>query len=122
MSQGSRPKRVGDLVRGELSILLTRDVRDPGVHSITVTRVHMSPDLQLARVYYTGPEEEGDRRDTARALKRARPYLRRQLGQRLQLRRVPELAFHYDDSAERQSRIARLFDEIAADRRQDSDI
>ena len=88
MSQGSRPKRVGDLVRGELSILLTRHVRDPGLRAITVTRVHMSPDLQLARVYYTGPEEERDRRDTARALKRARPYLRRQLGQRLQLRRV----------------------------------
>jgi ribosome-binding factor A len=81
----------------------------------------MSRDLQQARVYYTGPDSETDRRDTTRALRRTRPYLRRQLAQRLKLRHVPELAFEYDESAVRQDRIARIFDKIAAERPVDSD-
>lgn len=116
MAQGSRPERVGDLVRTELSELLLRQVRDPGVARITITHVRMSKDLQQARVYYTGPDSELDRRDTARALRRTRPFLRRLLAPRLKLRHVPELTFVYDDSAERQDRIAQIFDKIAAER------
>jgi len=121
MAQGSRPERVGDLVRTELSQLLLRHVRDPGVAQITITHVRMSKDLQQARVYYIGPDSEMDRRETARALRRTRPYLRRLLAPRLKLRHVPELAFVYDDSAERQDRIARIFDKIAAERPVESD-
>lgn len=121
MSQGSRPERVGDLIRNELSILLLRHVRDPGVAQISITHVRMSRDLQQARVYYTGSDAAADRREIARALRRTRPYLRRQLAQRLNLRHVPELAFEYDDSAARQDRIAQLFDQIAAERPIESD-
>ena len=121
MAQGSRPDRVGDLVRTELSVLLLRHVRDPGVARITLTHVRMSRDLQQARVYYTGPDSEIDRRETARALRRTRPFLRRMLAQRLKLRHVPELAFEYDDSAARQDRIARIFDKLATERPVESD-
>ncbi len=121
MAQGSRPERVGDLVRTELSQLLLRHVRDPGVAQITITHVRMSKDLQQARVYYTGHDSEMDRRDTARALRRTRPYLRRLLAPRLKLRHVPDLAFVYDDSTERQDRIAQIFDKIAAERPVESD-
>jgi ribosome-binding factor A len=121
MAQGSRPERVGDLVRTELSQLLLRQVRDPGVARITITHVRMSKDLQQARVFYTGPDSETDRRETARALRRTLPYLRRLLAPRLKLRYVPELAFAYDDSAERQDRILQIFDKIAAERPVESD-
>ncbi len=113
MGHGSRPERVGDLIRSELSLQLTRHVRDPGVRHVTVTHVRMSKDLQQARVFYTGPEDDTGRRDTARALRRARPFLKRQLGQRLQLRHVPELRFEHDDTVAQQDRVARLFDQIA---------
>lgn len=73
----------------------------------------MSKDLQQARVFYTGPEDDTGRRDTARALRRARPFLKRQLGQRLQLRHVPELRFEHDDTVAQQDRVAHLFDQIA---------
>ena len=54
MAQGHRPDRVGDQIRQELSELLSRGaVHDPGIGFITLTRVQVSPDLQLARVYYT---------------------------------------------------------------------
>ena len=112
MAHGSRPDRVGDLIRSELSVQLTRHVRDPGVRHVTVTHVRMSKDLQQARVFYTCPDDADGRRDTARALRRARPFLKRQLGQRLQLRHVPELRFEYDDTVAQQDRVASLFEQI----------
>jgi ribosome-binding factor A len=117
MTQGTRTRRVAERVRTELSTLLARNVRDPGVLGVTVTDVRMTADLQLARVYYT-LLAGSDRRTAARGLRRARAYLRREIGQRLQLRQVPEIRFLYDDSTERQDRIARIFDDIERERRE----
>ena len=121
MAQGTRTRRVAERVRTELSTLLARTVRDPGLLGLTVTDVRMTADLQLARVYYT-LLTGSDRRSAARGLRRARPYLRREIGQRLQLRQVPEIRFLFDDSAERQDRIARIFDDIERERRETAGI
>lgn len=112
MAQGSRPERIADQIRGELGQMLTRDVHDPGIGFVTVTRVQVSADIQQARVYYTALGDEKARRDSARALDRALPFLRRQLGARLRLKRVPELAFSYDDSIAGQDRIERILNEL----------
>lgn len=114
MSQGSRPDRVADQIRAELAQLLARDVHDPGIGFVTLTRVQVSPDLQQARVYYTALGDDQARRGSTRALDRAAPFLRRQIGARLRLRRVPELKFLYDDSIAGQDRIERLLNEIHA--------
>ena len=120
MSQGSRPDRVADLIRGELATLLTRDVHDPGIGFVTITRVQVSPDIQLARVFYTSLGDEKARKNTEKAIERAMPFLRRQIGSRLRLKRVPELKFHYDDAVAGQDRIDQLLNEIhAADRKRD---
>jgi len=122
MSQGSRPERVGDQVRSELAALLARDVHDPGIGFVTLTRVQVTPDLQQARVYYTALGDEQSRRNTARALDRAAPFLRRQIGSRLRLKRTPELTFHYDESIAGQDRIEQLLNELkAAPARSDDD-
>ena len=107
------------MIRGELSSLLVRQVRDPGVRPVTVTRVKMTKDLLQARVYYTALTDAPGQREAERALRRARPFLKRQLGQRLRLRHVPELTFFHDDAVEQQDRVARLLDEIAASRADD---
>ena len=112
MSQGSRPDRVADQVRGELGLLLTREVHDPGIGFVTVTRVQVSADLQQARVFYTVLGDEKARRSSERALERAVPFLRRQLGARLRFKRVPELKFLYDESIAGQDRIEQLLNEI----------
>jgi ribosome-binding factor A len=112
--QGSRPARVGDQIREELSELLTREVKDPGIGLITVTHVKVSADLQVARAYWTIMGDEKSRKETAKALERAMPFLRRQIAGRLRLKRVPELAFQYDESIERQERIEALLQEIHA--------
>jgi ribosome-binding factor A len=114
MSQGSRPERVADQIRGELASLLTRDVHDPGIGFVTLTRVRVTPDLQQAHVYYTALGDEKSRRNTEQALARATGFLRRQIGARLRLKRTPELTFHYDESIAGQDRIEQLLSEIQA--------
>ena len=110
---GHRPDRVGDQIRQELSELLARgQVHDPGIGFVTLTRVAVTPDLQLARVYYTSLGDPKARRETARALERATPFLRRQVGSRLQLRRVPELEFRFDESIAHQDRIEQILRDL----------
>ena len=115
MSQGSRPDRVADQIRSELAMLLAREVHDPGIGFVTLTRVQVSPDLQLARVFYTALGDDKARKNRARALERAAPFLRRQIGSRLRLKRVPELKFVYDESIAGQDRIEQLLNELHAD-------
>lgn len=113
MAQGHRPDRVGDQIRQEISELLTRGtVHDPGIGFITLTRVKVSADLQVARVFYTSLGDEKARRETARALDRATPFFRRHIGSRLQLRRVPELEFRFDESIANQDRIEQILQEL----------
>ena len=118
MSQGSRPDRVAGQVRAELALLLTREVHDPGIGFVTITRVQVTPDLQQARVFYTALSSSGDeartRAQSAQALVRATPFFRRQIGSRLHLKRVPELTFIYDESIAGQDRIERLLNELHA--------
>jgi ribosome-binding factor A len=117
MAQGSRPERVGEEILHELGQLLAREVHDPGIGFVTLTRTKVSPDLQLVRVYYTQLGDEQARRETARALERATPFLRRQIGARIRLRRVPEIRFEFDRSVEHQERIERILLDIEAERR-----
>jgi ribosome-binding factor A len=112
----SRPTRVADQIRVEISDLLARQVHDPGIGFLTVTHVKVTPDLQQARVYYTTLGDEKGRRETERALQRATAFLRRHLGSRLRLRRVPELQFFFDESIERQDRIERILQDLQNER------
>ena len=93
--------------------MLTRgDVRDPGIGFITLTRVKVSPDLQVARVFYTSLGDPQARGETARALERATPFFRRQIGSRLRLRRVPEIEFRFDDTIQHQDRIEQILRDL----------
>jgi ribosome-binding factor A len=114
MAQGSRTARVADQIRGEIAAMLAREVHDPGIGFVTITRVTVTPDLQQARVYYTALGDDTARRNTERALGRAAPFLRRQIGSRLRLKRTPEIEFLYDESIAGQDRIERLLNEIRA--------
>ena len=113
MPQGYRPHRVGDQIRQELSEVLARgEVHDPGIGFITLTRVLVSPDLQLARVFYTTLGDPTARRETAQALERATPFLRRKIGGRLRLRRVPTIEFRFDESIKHQDRIEQILRDL----------
>lgn len=90
-------------------------VHDPGIGFITITRVKVTADLQLARVYYTTMGDPKARQETQKALERALPFLRRQVGSRLQLRRVPELQFLFDESVTHQDRVEQILRDLHAE-------
>lgn len=108
-----RAQRVGDLIQQEISRLLLKEVRDPRIAFVTITGVEPTNDLQLARVYYTVMSDDAAARDACGdGLRSAVPFLRRELGRVLRLRRVPELEFRYDNSIAYGCRIEELLKEI----------
>jgi len=112
MSVTRRQRRISELLKEEISILLQREARDPRLEDVTVTDVEISPDLRHARVYVS---VIGDRQAKAKALKgleRATGFLKRGLAARVTLRRIPNLTFHLDDSVERGQRIMELLHQI----------
>lgn len=111
----SRPERVGEQIREDLCMLLRTSAADPALESVTVTHVRMTRDLQNARVYYTARGDAAQRRRAGRGLRRAASFLRGRLGRRLRLRHVPALTFAYDDSMEREQRIAHVLAELGLD-------
>lgn len=114
-----RQQRVQELLFQELSILVSNELEDPQLSLITVTNVVVSRDLRNARVYVHHDESETSRRTVLRRLDRATPFIRRELAQRLSLRVVPELTFHYDDTPERAARVDELIQLIRSERGED---
>ena len=116
-----RSHRVGEAIHKSVSALLSRGLRDPRIGFVTVTSVDVTPDMHLARVYYTVVGDDKSRRDTAVGLEKAAPYIRRQLAGQLKLRYMPELIFAYDASVDYGVRIESLLKEIADGRESDSE-
>src|SRR5918999_3385222 len=98
MALSHRVERIQEQVREEVSQMLATEVRDPGVGLVTLTRVKVTADLSLARVYWTILGDEKDRATTKKALERTAGYLRHLLATRMSLRRVPEVKFQFDES------------------------
>ena len=113
--KGDRPARVAERIREELSVLLQRKVNDPGLASVTITDVTITPDLKISHVNYTALVDESERKEVIKALRRAEGFLRRELGAVLGLRSAPALRFHYDDSYERGVRIDSLLKKVHED-------
>jgi ribosome-binding factor A len=109
-----RTDRIDELLRQEISDLLTREVADPRIGFATVTDVETAPDLSHARVWVSVIGQPEDRAVTVRALERAMPFIRHELGKRLRLRRIPEFSVRLDESIERGSRVMQLINELEA--------
>ncbi len=119
MSQ--RTERIDELLRQEIGQALEREVADPALGFVTVTDVETSPDLSHARVWVSMIGDDEHRKATLAALRRAMPYIRRGLGAKLRLRRIPELDVRVDNSVERGTRVLRILDELEAGRLPEDD-
>lgn len=112
-----RPVRVGERMRDELALLLSRVVKDPRVGGVIVTGVELTSDLRLAKVAFRLLEggDEARIREAEVGLKSAHAVLRRELTQRMGLRFAPELRFRYDEGQDARTRIEELLEEIRRD-------
>ena len=120
MSQ--RTERIDQLLREEISRLLTEEVADPRVGFATITDVETTPDLRHARVWVSVIGQPAERTATIAALSRAMPFVRRELGRTLRIKRIPDLHVELDDTAERGTRVLRLLDELDTGHAPDRDL
>jgi ribosome-binding factor A len=117
-----RTDRIDQLLREEIGRLVTEEVADPRVGFATVTRVETTPDLRHARVWVSVIGQPAERRATVAALSRAMPFVRRELGKTLRLKRIPDLHVELDDTAERGTRVLQLLDELESGTVRDDDL
>lgn len=110
-----RQRRVAQQIHRELGQLLMREARDPRLSAVTITEVRVTPDLLLARIYFSVLGDVEAKKEAQAGLERAGGFLRTQLAERLRLRFVPDLSFLLDESADYGQRIDELLDQIAAE-------
>jgi ribosome-binding factor A len=108
---GERTARLDELLREEISTIVSREVRDPRIGFVTITDVEVTSDLRQATVWASIIGSETQRKTSLRALSNAMPFVRRRLGE-LRLRRIPELQVREDDSSIRGTRVLRLIEEL----------
>jgi len=100
------------LIRKEISQILVSELKDPRIGLVTITKVSVSDDLRVARVYYSVFGGEEQREDSYQGLASATGYIKRELGRRVRLRYMPEINFMLDDSLEYGEHIEKLLQRV----------
>ena len=118
-----RAKRVSELLRARLTENISRELGDERLSRVVVTGVVLGDDLGLAKVSVRllGDDSPGERKAALKTLAKASPRLRRAVGEKLGLRRVPELRFTFDEGPDAAGRVEELLREIANERAEKSD-
>lgn len=118
-SDGRRTKRVAELIQRHFADVLRREVDDPRFAAVVVTGVEVTDDLLIAKIgvrLLVAEDDTKQRRDIVERLRRAAPRLRRAITPRLELKRAPELRFHYDVGPDAHQRVGELLREVEAER------
>jgi ribosome-binding factor A len=111
-----RTERLAELIRRELGRILSGGLGDPRIGFVTLTRVEVSPDLTLARVYLSVLDSPAKERTTLQGLNSAKRRIRGELGEALELRRMPELAFFADRGVKQSIRISGILTDLERER------
>ncbi len=111
----SRLRRISEQVKRELATLFALTVKDPRVRFVTINAVEVSPDLSLAKVYFTAMNLQGEQQELEKTVNSLAGFLRRELGRSLHLRVIPQLRFYYDDSIEQGAHLSSLIDAAVAE-------
>jgi ribosome-binding factor A len=109
-----RSVRLAEEIREEVAGIVARELKDPRIGFVTVTRVELTADLRMARVHVGVLGDEAQREKTMAALGQAAGYVRHALGRRIRVRHTPDVQFLYDHGLEAAERVARLLEEASA--------
>lgn len=115
MTSFSRAQRVSGHIQKALTDILKKDIKDPRIDMVTITRVKLTNDLRIARIYFTLTGSKKTIEEASAGFKSARGYLKRTLAQQLGLRYMPNIEFFYDDSFDYASHIDELLRSIKKD-------
>lgn len=107
-----RQQRVAEFLRDEISDIIRREMRDPRLGFVSITRVEVSPDLRYAKVFASVYGSEEEQAATIDALNGATGFIRRLLKPRMRIRHIPELTFRLDRSMEYAEQVTRTLNEL----------
>lgn len=107
-----RANRVGEQMKKELGDIIGRKIKDPRIGFVTVTDVSVTGDLQQATVYISVLGDENQKENTLKALAKAKGFIRSEIGQRIRLRKTPEISFEFDESISYGNRIQTILHQI----------
>ncbi|KYZ77250.1 ribosome-binding factor A [Anaerosporomusa subterranea] len=110
-----RIEKVQEFIKQEISQIILTDLKDPRVGFVTVTRVEVTGDLQHAKIFISLMGSPEQKESTLQGLQRALGFMRTEIGKRLRLRMIPDLALAVDESLDHSVRIQKLLDEIKQD-------
>jgi ribosome-binding factor A len=115
-----RMLQLAEQVREHIALMLVRgEIADPRIRGVTLNSVKMSPDLQIAKVYFSVLGEKVKRLEVEKALKQASGFIRRDLGKILLVRYTPAIIFYYDDSIEYSVKMGALISKVSEELRDD---
>lgn len=108
-----RINRISEEVRKTVSELLTMEIKDPRISPmVTVTKVKVTGDLSYANIYVSVLGDQEAKDDTLEGLESAKGFIRKEIGNRIDLRYVPEPVFHLDESIEQGIYMSKLIDKV----------
>lgn len=112
MQPSRRAQKLGHQIQHEISLMLTRDLKDRRIGFVTLTGVEMSKDLRYAKVFVSTMGSSEEREQSLEALNHAAGWIRHELGQRIRVKFLPAIIFITDTSQEYGERIDQLLDKI----------
>ena len=115
MTSTLRQKRVADRLQVEISELFQREMNDPRLELVTVTRVIIDRELEYANVFVCTLGDEARQAEVLAILKGAHGFIRREIGRRVKLRRTPEIIFHWDPAPDKGEQVEQLLDRLRAE-------
>jgi ribosome-binding factor A len=119
--EGKRSEKIADLIQKEISHMLVRTLKDPRIGFVTITRVAVSEDYRMAKVYFSVPGSSDEREKSTDGLNSAKGYVRKELGRRIRLKHVPEITFEFDPSIEYAIHIGEVIEQIKKEREDKGD-
>lgn len=116
-----RSHRVGEQMKKELGDIIGRKIKDPRIGFVTVTDVQVTGDLQQAKVYISVLGDEEQKEESLKGLAKATGFIRSEIGQRIRLRKTPEIFFEFDESIDYGNRIETILHELNKEKEKDSE-
>ncbi|MFZ3587877.1 30S ribosome-binding factor RbfA [Bacillus sp. DJP31] len=107
-----RSTKVGEQMKKELGEIIGRKIKDPRIGFVTVTDVEVTGDLQQAKIFISVLGDDVQRQNTLKGLSKATGFIRSEIGQRIRLRKTPEITFEFDESVDYGNRIESLLAEL----------
>jgi ribosome-binding factor A len=113
MFEVDRTRRVAELIKRELAVLIARELNDNRINSVSITAVTVTRDLMQSVVYFSTISDSHEPQEIEKLLTKSSGYLRHLLSQKIDLRTTPKLVFKYDDSIQRGVEMTQLIDKLS---------